>query len=267
MPYSVKILLDSVNTSGNRLTTWELTYPRFIHSELMTHRVMSRNAASSRAIPIAKIIERVKNDPAMFVWYGKNQPGMQAAEEMDGKNKELFVQEWLNIRDLAIESAEKMIELGAHKQMVNRILEPWSYITVILTGTDFDGFFRQRNHKDAQPELAYIAKEMQKQYQENTPKKLDEGQWHLPLVLPWEELYYPLVLKEISAGRCARVSYLTHDGKRDVKADVDLHDKLVSSGHWSPFEHVAMACDSNVKSGNFAGWKQYRSEVDPYFKR
>jgi thymidylate synthase ThyX len=259
MAYKVQILADSLAPSGKRLTTFELTYPRFVHSEFMTHRMFSRNAASSRAIPIEKMIERVTQDPAMPVHWGKNQKGMQAEEELDGT--ELFAAkfDWLVARDNAVESAEKMLEYGVHKQIVNRLLEPWMWITVICSATEYGNFFNLRCHKDAQPEIRKLADMMAEAYFSATPKTLEYGQWHTPLIMDDENLPLDQRIK-VSVGRCARVSYLTHDGKRDIEADIQLHDRLAQSGHWSPFEHVAMAANVITSYGNLRGFRQYRKD-------
>lgn len=277
MGYNVKILKDSINPVGVRLTTWELTYPRFVHAELMTHRVFSRNSASSRAIPTAKLIERVKIDPALPLWWGKNQAGMQAWEELEPDKKAKALEVWLKARDVMIDAAEVLNEIGLHKQIANRVIEPWMFITVIVSATYFENWFHLRAHKDAQPEIAWVAREMYKQYQENKPESLAAGEWHLPLILQeeWKEWYLLPKhdgsraegfekLKKVSTGRCARVSYLTHNGVRDMEEDVKLHDKLCSGpennepGHWSPFEHVAVALSGRRRIGNMHGWKQYR---------
>lgn len=273
--YSAKILLDSVNPAGHRLTTWELQYPRFVHAELMTHRVFSRNSASSRAIPSEKLIQRILDDPAMPVWWGKNQPGMQAQEEL-GIAKVDAQSVWIGARNKMVEYARMLQELGLHKQIANRILEPWMYITVILSATSFDNWFKLRCHKDAQPEIKHLADMMLEEYKRGNPIPRGYGGWHLPLTNTEDfstlcAKYYLLSdedkrkntnadMLKISVGRCARVSYLTHDGKRDIQADIDLHDRLVTSGHWSPFEHVAQASDGQF--GNFTGWRQYRKEFE-----
>lgn len=266
MAYECKILADSVNEYGNRLTTFEVTYPRFVHSELLTHRMLSRNSSSSRAIPIQKMIEQVQNDPVLPVWWGKNQSGMQAKEELDKYYQEAAIQEWLMARDDAIENVGLLSDLGLHKQIANRLLEPWMWITVIVSATEWANFFHLRCHPDAQPEIRYIADMMKAMYFTNKPREFTIDAplgWHLPLInsedlecwaandLSTEDLV------KISVGRCARVSYLTHDGKRDPAADIDLHDRLQESGHWSPFEHVA--CPGiDMMYGNFKGWFQYR---------
>jgi thymidylate synthase ThyX len=274
MAWSCKILADSLPLSGHRLTTFEVTYPRFIHSEFMTHRAISRNAASSRAIPVEKMLARVKDDPAMPVWWGKNQKGMQALEELTGHERVMSEKEWLLARDHAVTRAESMLAWGAHKQIVNRLLEPFCWITVIASATDWGNFFNLRCHKDAQPEFQKIAYMMGDDYLSNKPRFVANDYVHAPLVSSvddWAILdlagldakAQTDVIKKVSTGRCARVSYLTHDGRRDINEDIALHDRLIGPGHWSPFEHVATASsDQNLRSGNFRGWFQYRKDFE-----
>jgi thymidylate synthase ThyX len=264
MPYEAKIVLDSINThNGKRLTTWQLTYPRFVHAELMTHRLFSRNAASSRAIPVKKLIERIKNDPAMPVYWGKNQSGMQAAEELSAEGILEAKADWLEHRDKTIEVVEYLIQkYNLHKQIANRLLEPWMYITVILTATEFGNWFNLRCHKDAQPEIKHLADMMDAAYVAHKPEEKYWGEWHIPFVRfdEWEDNTLE-VLKKVAVARIARVSYLNHDGTTPtIQDDIKLHDRLEISGHWSPFEHVACAMQLPEWSGNFMGWKQYRKE-------
>lgn len=271
MAYNAKILADSLNPKGIRLTTFEVTYPRLVHSELMTHRVFSRNSASSRAIPIQKMIENIRKDPFTPVWWGKNQKGMQVQEEHTGFRKELIKFIWLKARYIVIFIAWLLYKLDLHKQIANRILEPWMWITVIISGTEWENFYFLRVSKFAQPEIKEIASMMRDLYWNNEPMRLEAGAWHLPMWRdddPTEALFdnVNLTLNTsvpsctlICTGRCARVSYLTHDGKRDLQADIDLAlEKLAPSGHWSPFEHVAQVQDDDAWYGNFCGFKQLR---------
>ena len=264
MGFSARVLLDSVSPAGVRLTTMEVRYPRFIHSELMTHRVFSRNAASSRAIPVKKMIDAVRHDPALPLWWGRNQSGMQAREEIDEATRATAQAEWRRALANALETAERLSaeDVNLHKQLVNRILEPFAWITVILTATEWANFFAQRTHEDAQPELRHIALQMQDVYRESVPAALEPDAWHTPLILP-DEASLPLETRlQVSVARCARVSYLSHDGSREVAKDLDLFEKLVgggANGHWSPFEHVATPLrDAAAWSGNFRGWEQFR---------
>jgi thymidylate synthase ThyX len=267
--YSTRILKDSLAPCGKRLTTWELTYPRFVHAELMTHRLFSRNSASSRAIPTEKLMAKVREDPALPRWWGKNQSGMQANEELDGEARTEAERLWLAARDQMLAAAERLGQVGLHKQLANRLIEPWMYITVLVSATEYSNWFHLRNHRMAQPEIAWVAKSMWQQYQEHQPSEVFEGGWHLPLIQAQEliTLDEPTA-KKVSTGRCARVSYLTHEGIRDFEKDVELHDRLCAGpstgepGHWSPFEHVARALSTPDRVGNFVGWFQYRKEFD-----
>lgn len=243
MTITAKIVADSTTCDGIRLTTMQLRYPRFIHAEFMTHRVFSRNASSSRAIPVERMIQDVLDDPAMPVHWGKNQPGMQAREEHDAPIDNPFAldftvlepkpplsskEAWLWARDDAIDWARRFAKAGYHKQIVNRLLEPWLHINVVVTATEWDNFFELRLHEDAQPEIHELARQMKLAMDQSYPAVLMPGAWHLPYVTrkDWTQTYeitglggsrkdidarYDL-LRKISVARCARVSYLTHDG-------------------------------------------------------
>lgn len=265
MPYEVKVLADSISPSGDRLWSAACTYPRMVHAELLTHRTHSRNAASSRAIPVKKLLSQVHSDPVWPVWWGKNQSGMQAREELTGLRLLGAKASWVFGREMAWLAATLMSKAGAHKQLPNRLIEPYSYITTILSGTQWSNFWALRTHEDAQPELRKIAVMMKEAYDASTPTLLDYGQWHLPLILP-EERDLPIEqLIKISTGRCARVSYLTHDGRRDISADITLYERLLGGGHMSPTEHVARPMTPQElaagRNSNFVGWWQHRKDI------
>lgn len=262
-----KIIKDSVAPSGHRLTTFVLTYPRFIHAEFLTHRVFSRNASSSRAIPVKKQIEMVVENPAIPLAFTKNRAGMQGGEVLTGDEHEAAVRTWLIARDRAVDSAQAMADLKIHKQYANRILEPFSHITVVCTATEFTNFFSLRYHEMAQPEICELAKQMYNIYSSNVPVIKSEGAWHLPFVdevLDNQEQTDQLIKQ--SVARCARVSYLTHEGKNPtLEEDMMLYDRLLGSTpiHASPSEHQAMAVgNSKYNSGNLKGWMQYRKTLD-----
>jgi len=259
-----KIIADSISQTNARLTTFQLIYPRMVHAELMTHRVFSRNASSSRAIPVAKIIQQVIDNPAMPVYWGKNQKGMQAREELTGEALEKAKQIWLAARDAAVVEARKLVEIDLHKQIANRILEPWHHIHVVVTATDFDNFFALRCHPDAQPEIKILAEQMRDLFYTNKPKVAEIGMWHLPYV-GYAPILVPQNQGEIKASvaRCARVSYMTHDNQNPtLEKDIELHDQLLASVHMSPFEHPATPMvDPSQYSGNFRGWIQYRKTI------
>ena len=250
-----KVVLDSISDAGARITTLQLKYPRFIHSEFLTHRVFSRNSSSSRAIPISKMIDQVRTDPAMPVEWGSNQPGMQAGEEVgDIDGAELA---WRFAAQEAANRAETLNCLGLHKQIVNRILDPYQWMHTIVTATEWANFFKLRDHAAAQPEIAALARSMRTAMQLSAPTLRTE---HLPYIKE-NEAQLPLATQHlISAARCARVSYLNHDGSNpDMQRDLELAIKLGQAGHMSPFEHQARAFDSVcTTSGNFRGWQQHR---------
>lgn len=257
------IICDSVGPNRYRLTTFVLTYPRFIHAEFMTHRVFSRNASSSRAIPTKKLIEKVWNEPAMPISWGQNKAGMSAESELPQYKASLAERLWLWLGYTACWVAWAMMKLKVHKQVVNRILEPWSHITVIATATDLDNFFALRLAKGAQPEFQVLAYKMLLAYLASTPKELQPGEWHIPF---GDEYVDGLSLEEqikVGAARCARVSYLNFFGKIDHEKDYKLHDGLADDGHMSPMEHVAQCLDlgeAPKRKSNLTGWHQYRKQ-------
>lgn len=269
MTIKSEIILDSISPFNCRLTTYILEYPRYIHSELLTHRVFSKNSASSRAIPTEKFIEQVRVNPAIPSHWGQNQAGMQANEELSPEVIDQCLAEWLSARDTAIESVVKLQKLGLHKQITNRLLEPWFHMRVILSGTEFSNFFALRAHKDAHPDLKKLAYMMLEQYNESIPYNRRAGDWHIPFgnqidderLLKIDSIEnHDELRKKIAVARCARISYLNFEGKDDYQADINLCDRLFSNipKHLSPAEHVAMCTDTDEWYGNFRGWKQYR---------
>lgn len=290
MTTSAKIIADSIAPTGIRLTTLELRYQRFIHAEFMTHRVFERNASSSRAIPVERLIQDVLDDPAMPIHWGSNKPGMQAGAELDRRARELAIETWMRARDQAVTQARQLAAIGAHKQIVNRLLEPFAHINVVVTATDWANFFALRDHPDAQPEIAELARQMRTVMQGSTPRKLEYGEWHLPYVddEDWNAAGYHVghlsgyvgeevveLLRKVSAARCARVSYKTHEGKRPtIEADLALYERLVGGDvvHATPTGHQA-APDYKVwvpfgtewaqplAHGPFRGWIQHRKLI------
>ena len=295
--YDVRIETDSASPNGIRLTTMVVTLPRIVLAELNTHRMFSRNSASSRAIPVKRQLERIETDPFLPVYWGRNQSGMQAAEELTGDMQDDARREWLAARDDSVVHAENLREVGLHKQISSRLLEPFMWQTVVITATEWDNFFALRANPDAQPEFRRAAEMMLEAYRSNQPVRLDEGYWHLPFIQPdeydgsWE---FTKQARMVSAARCARVSYLTHDGRRDHGADITLYERLTTSGHMSPLEHVAtpftaterqarealatharlvgaamgldevtieQLVDATAFNGNFRGWTQLRKTM------
>lgn len=267
-----KIIEDSMSPGGNRLTTLELCYPRFIHGEVMTHRVFSRNAMSSRAIPVAKMLAQVKDDPVIPMHWGANQPGMQAKEEVPYQVMLVAIEMWKRAAEDAAHWAKALCDMGVHKQVANRLLEPFQWMRTIVSATEWDNFFALRDHKDAEPHFQLLAQAVRRAMDDNIPLRRPHAPyatvgWHLPYVTHEErQNNLPERLAKISAARCARVSYLTHDGANpSVEADLALYERLVGSVpmHASPVEHQACAGPLGFgPSGNFLGWAQYRKGLE-----
>lgn len=277
MKTSAKIICDTQGPNGARLTTFVLTYPRIIHGEMLVHRVFSRSSESSRARPFKSKVQEVIHDPFIPSFLA-NKPGMQpggpVADQERAKNT------WLKARRGAVECAKQLDAMGVSKQVVNRLLEPYSYITVVLTSTDFSNFFELRCHPDAQIEIQELAYLMKTEYEINVPKKAGPGYWHLPFVdadcltevkarfgvscIANSQDAIDLAIKR-SVARCARVSYNNHDGsKTTIEQDLKLYDRLVGSRplHASPAEHQGMTTNEMVKSRNFTGFVQYRELLE-----
>lgn len=282
------VIADSVHAdTGTRITTFELVYPRFIHSEFMTHRIFNRNASSSRAIPTDRFIEQVRSNPVFPIHWGKNQKGMQAAVELseDARGDAIFI--WQQAASSAATYAEMMRRGQVHKQIVNRILEPFTHIRVVVTSTSWVNFYGLRDHKDAQPEIRELAQAMKKAHEESKPTKLQWGEWHLPYITPADsvvaydtckyqrvtrdepnsEEIYGLLLK-VSAARCARASYNNFEGKPStLEEDLALFSKLVEDQpiHASPTEHQATPMRKvypYVNNMNPATWEQGVTSMD-----
>ena len=305
---SAKVICDSISPSGVRLTTMELNYHRFIHAEAKTHRILSlddeeyeivlkqdvdlmddpmlsRNASSSRAIPVKRMIKQVAENPAMPIHWGKNQAGMQAREELPEIEIDVVKSDWNYASKRMAEIATLMSEMDLHKQIVNRILEPFQWIKVIVTATEWDNFFKLRLHKDAQPEIQELARCMKTAMDESIPAELHPGEWHLPYVdlVDFDDSGDPITEAiKCSVARCARISLLNHDNSTpNIEKDIALADMLLAAGHMSPFEHIATPMnfakdtfelawengvtqkdrDNNFWSGNFRGWIQHRQTI------
>ncbi|MGA9774594.1 MAG: FAD-dependent thymidylate synthase [Candidatus Dormiibacterota bacterium] len=257
-----RVVADSVAPDGARLTTIEVTLHRFVLAELNTHRAFSRNSASSRAIPVRRLINAVRTAPAVPLEFGSARSGMQAGPVLEDDSAALAT--WMAARDAAADAAERLLDLGVHKQVANRLLEPFLWQTVIVSATDWDGFWEQRCSPLAQPEIRAAATAMREARRASVPLEVDGGGWHLPYLLREEMDIDPKVAVRISAARCARVSYLTHDGIRDPALDLELYDKLVGASppHSSPLEHVATpALPDRPAAGNLKGWVQLRQLV------
>ena len=272
MPYHVEVIADSISPQAVRLTTLSVTLPRLVLAELNTHRMLSRNSASSRAIPIQRMIDKVTQDPFIPFYWGANQKGMQAAVEIDPTSREEAERDWLHGRDLMIQQVSKLSNRNVHKQIANRLLEPWLYTTVLVSATDWDNFYGLRCHPDAQPELRRAAEMMHDAMAASTPRRIAYGEWHVPYARDEDATVAATALDNVSdditpptyarlllsTARCARVSYDASASVREQVEDIALAKRLASSGHWSPFEHIATPSRRLGYSANFWGWCQLR---------
>ena len=289
------VIADSISDQGIRITTFQLRYWRAIHAELMTHRVFSRNAGSSRARPSQAIITQVRTDPWGPLHWGANESGMQASTELTFEQIAKAKDEWYKAASSAALNATNLLNMGLHKQIVNRVLEPFTYIDVVVTATDYANWFALRLDEDAQPEIQQLAQAMKDAMDASKPVLLNPGEWHLPYITTNDyaeaqnHVSYVIskdrpetlldLLKKISAARCARTSYKAFDGKvASIDDDLSLFDKLMSGEikHSSPTEHQATPdyinyWDGEIEfvspwlHGNFKGWVQYRKTIPNEF--
>ena len=313
---NAEIIADSVDERGNRIISYILTYPRIIHAEVMTHRMFSRNAASSRAIPFAKMVNDIQEDPFIPIAWQKDHKGMQGSEYFTMEdNKQLLCsgkyysdldkleERWLTARDKAVQFASDLSNNGLTKQLCNRLLEPFQWYTCLVTATEFDNFFElrcpkyklfglggdpQKSRKDwlkhmqfssslhpsqypkteeewwgisesgAEIHIQALAETMYDAMNESIPNQLKSGDWHIPFGDKMSEISILAIVDnynisdvqndliekakiQIATARCARLSYMSFDGEIDYEKDIKLHDHLLESKHFSPFEHCARA--------------------------
>lgn len=290
----------------NPLVTMRLRYPRIIHGEIMTHRVFSRNARSSRAVPVKTMLNEVREIPFIPWHWGKNQKGMQAGEECNEPVKigDYFPHEalvtagpsaaWVAASKKAAKYAEAFMEAGYHKQLANRLLEPFSWIDTLITANQWNNFLWLRDHKDAEPHLQDLARLVKQALDEMEVQELKQGYWHLPYIFTpdWEEslkrpVYQNKFLCAISAARCARISYKPFDGDASYERELERYELLIGSDrvHASPTEHQAtpdalsyIAVKKSTEEtlfrrewnnpklhGNLTGWIQFRKTIPGEF--
>ena len=248
-----KIIADSISVhTDTRLTTYELEFPRWILAEVNTHRIASKNGASSRAIPFDRMVELCRTNMALPVHWGKNQAGMVAQEEIADYQQGFAAAIWAKARESAIEHATDLHKMGVHKQICNRLLEPFMMMKMVFSATSYKNLFELRAHPDAQPEFQDLAYKMQDAYNMSLPIPMKMGEWHLPYVeisrdLEDDRLVYSSNGKEIdlktavklSASLCAQVSYRRQDDT--IEKAIQVFDRLITSKplHASPMEHQA----------------------------
>jgi thymidylate synthase ThyX len=294
---SSMVIADSISPAGIRLLTHEVTCHRWILAEINTHRQLSKNYRSSRAVPVAKLIAEVREHPAMPVVWMRNRPGMQATEPMSSNDENAARSQWYRAANETALRAQKLTGIGLHKQWVNRVLEPYLYVHGVVSSTEWANFYARRRAADAQPEFKALADAMWEARKASVPRLLKPGEWHLPYVDPavdinllpsapdhWlvepghrckEDSWFRDQMIKLSVARVARVSITPFDKtRRDIAKDIALHDRLWADNHPSPFEHQATPDDwrepEGVGSGgwnhpkdhgNFVGWIQYRKRL------
>jgi len=295
---NAKVIADSISPSGDRLITLEIELHRFILPEHNTHRSLSRNFQSSRAIPILRQMEQIASNPAMPVWWGKDQSGMVAKEEITGLEREMAEMIILGMRDACLNGVKQLHKLGLHKQISNRYVEAWMWTKGVVTATmeAWEAFFALRCAYDAQPEIKALADAIYEAIESSTSRELDYGEYHLPYidkhhvkgVTSYSSRGCLLTLKEaikVSVSCCAQSSYRKLDTSLEKAINVYGMLNLPTDGrypegnpHFSPAEHVAVCTneyrlaeecgilDTQVLgcSGNFQSesWWQYRKALE-----
>lgn len=294
---TARILADSIAPNGTRMTTMEIEYPRFILAELNTHRMLSKNSASSRAIPVKAMHEHIRANTAGPVYWGVNQAGMKAKECLDVEDTVEALLIWEAARDAALDYAQQLADLNLHKQITNRVTEPWMTMKTVISGTEWRNFFWLRDHADAQPEIAELAHKMHEVYAQSVPQPLYPGEWHVPYVNTYRSIINNSLLysdnkgdditaeeaRVISSSCCAQVSYRKNDDSYE-KA-LKIYCQLIESepAHASPVEHQATPMDldtyanyepetwepgvthvsanGSLWSGNLRDWIQFRKLI------
>lgn len=273
-----RVIADSISEKGDRLTTLHCTYHRFIHPEVLTHRVFSRNSRSSRAVPTNKLIKEINENPALPVYWGKNKAGMQASEELNYAKSSECAQEWMDAAKDAVFHSNFMRENDLHKEEANRILEPYIFIDTLITSTEWSNFFELRISEYAQPEIRELARCMKEAMDKSVPDELGYGEWHLPYIENEVLDFTDNDVAMISAARCARISYRPFDGSEiNTEKDLNRAKNLLADRHASPFEHQLCPIDyrlgfnqlgvthvdkdGELWSGNSKGWCQFRQII------
>jgi hypothetical protein len=257
---SVKVILASQNPKGQKIATIVARYQRFFHSEVLTHKDLTRNASSSRAIPFKKMLSLTRKHMAAPIHWGKNQPGMQAEVELSGFARFMAVFLWHFTGHIVLTLAWLMNFTGVHKQIINRMIEPWTYINVQITATNWERMLKLRLHPAAQPEFRALAVLIQEALRKAEYQQIPWGGWHLPWLNRGDLAYRLAELKKLSAARSARLSYTPiGEPKINRSKDFNLADDLLSQLHLSPFEHQAEAKDGNF--ANLQGWCNFRTEL------
>ncbi len=272
-----QVIADSINPeTGKRITTLAIKIPRIILAEHNTHRSLSRNFSSSRAIPAKKLRKEAWSHPFVPVYWGANKSGMSADQQLTGFKLSMAKFSWKLAGKFAVMFHKLMECVGVHKQTCNRIIEPWMSVVGTVTSTEWDNFLRLRYDHNAQPEIIILAKKIHDAIKNSTPVVPVDGV-HLPFIDDEERKSFTIdQLIKISVARCCRTSYANCLGKKSQpEEDIKLYDRLLNNGHFSPFEHIAFVPKGLGKAGrppkdfqtdmqrNFRGWYQLRAFIQP----
>ena len=255
----VKVIQDSINTSGDRMITYEIETYRYIWAEVLTHKMLVKNAQSSRAVPVKSVASVNEQNYVEPIVWGKNKAGMSSSEELEGDKLEEAKKLWNIAAVNAFNSSRLLSDIGLHKQVSNRITEPFSRIKAVISGTEWDNFFWLRTDEEAvQPEFYDLAWKMLDARNQSTPFLLRQNELHVPYIERQVEAKDGLVhyysnnkevsmqdAMKISASCCCQVSYRKLDSTY-AKA-MEIYDKLFSGPkpHLSPTEHQAIALNNN----------------------
>lgn len=270
---NAKVIADSINPdTGKRITTLAIKIPRIILSEHNTHRSLSRNFSSSRAIPAKKLRKEAWEHPFVPIYWGANKSGMSADQQLTGFNLSMAKFSWKLAGKFAVMFHKMMEIVGVHKQTCNRIIEPWMSVVGTITSTEWDNFLRLRYDRNAQPEIIVLAKKIHDAIKASEPTVPENG-IHLPFIDEEERRTFPIdQLIKISVARCCRTSYANCLGKKSQpEEDIKLYHRLLGNGHFSPFEHIALIPNHGRVAKelqydlqrNFRGWYQLRAFIQP----
>jgi len=279
-----EIILDSLNMATNdRITTVRCVFPRIILAELVTHRLLfvdqtadlatlyeaydediphglSKNAASSRAVPVTVMLGRTQNYPYIPV-FRNAQRGMASGDPVGDVKQAQALKIWTDMMAVCMAGVEMLAELGIEKGIANRPLEWFSHIEVLLTATEWSNFFLLRDHPAAQVEIRDLAQAVRKAMKASQPQSLYPGDWHLPYAYGFVTENFA----QASAARCARISYKSlATGQPSTYADdMALFNKLTADNpkHLSPLEHPAVALAKHERHGNLMGWRSLRKDM------
>lgn len=259
MATNAKVVADSINPAGCRLTTIECTYPHIIHSHLLKHRIMSSNTSSSRAVPTKVLIEQVRTDPFTPKLWGSAKSGMKSGPPLEGEDAEWARAVHLTAANTAIAAVILMVECGVHKEYANRYLEPFLWTTSVISATNWSNFFHLRLSEAAQGETKELANVIKAAIDASTPQQLQPGEFHLPYV-DAHEIDGIVTDANIAASvaRTGRISYQRQGLKQSPEKDMEFYLRGIENGHWSCYEHVGCAMADDSPSGNFRGFTQLR---------